>query len=229
MIKKIKTKISKIINITSEIKEFRFKLNDEFNFYSGQFVNLSTIINNIKVKRAYSICSSSNLKDEIHLCIKRVENGKLTSYLWEEDILEKEFEIMGPLGINNITKFTHNKIYLICVGVGIAPIKSIISSIIKKSSYQINLIYGNKFDAEIPYKLEFDELEKNNSNLKIRYVISRTENTKFKKGYVQNHLENFDFNDSDIFICGMEKMVDDTKKTIIKQNPNNVNFFEEKF
>ena len=153
----------------------------------------------------------------------------MTSFLFKENLIGKEFELVGPFGLHDTTKFSNNKIILICVGIGIAPIKSIIESLIENKNLEINLIYGNRFDSKIIYKDFLDKKEKENSNFKITYVISRNKNTQKKKGYVQDHIFDIDFNNSSVFICGMIKMVNCVKDKILEKNPKNCQIFEEKF
>jgi NAD(P)H-flavin reductase len=227
--KNIKVKVIKENKLFENVKELIFKVDENFKFNPGQFVTLIANINGEIIKRAYSISSKSNLKDEFHLCIKKVENGKMTTFLFQESQLGKEFEIVGPFGLHNLSKFIYKKIILVCVGIGIAPVKSIIESLISNKDIEIVLVYGNQFDDKIIYKKLFDKLDVENSNFNLRYVISRTENSKYNKGYVQENIDDINFNNTDVFICGMIKMVNSVKDKIMEKKAKNCQIFEEKF
>ena len=73
MVEKLKGKISKIINLSKDVKHFEIELEKEFNFLAGQFVNLSINNNKETIRKPYSIASNPNNTNKIELCIKKYD------------------------------------------------------------------------------------------------------------------------------------------------------------
>ena len=69
-------KVNQINNLTEKAVEILFEipenLRSEFKFIAGQYITISTNLNNEEVRRAYSLCSDPNSGDTIYWC-KRVE------------------------------------------------------------------------------------------------------------------------------------------------------------
>ena len=67
-------KVIEVSKITSEAVTLTFevpeKLKKKYSFISGQYLSLEVIINNLKVRRSYSICSKPN--DPLRVGIKKV-------------------------------------------------------------------------------------------------------------------------------------------------------------
>ena len=75
-------KIKDIEKLTSNSIAVNFnvpnELKNKFNFYAGQYITLESIINNEKVRRSYSICSSP--EEGLKIGIKKLEGGVFSSY-----------------------------------------------------------------------------------------------------------------------------------------------------
>jgi NAD(P)H-flavin reductase len=218
---KFKAKIHSKKFLTKETLELTFQTKQEFNFLAGQFLTLVfELENKEKVRRSYSICSNPNNKFEFKLCIKeKKENGFFTKLLFEEKLDKIEFDVLGPLGLNNSSKFNKEKLILIAFGSGIAPIKSVIEKF--KNEKEIILFYQNRFEDEIIYKNEFELLEKELKNFNVKNFLSS------EKNYI--NLENENLENSDIFICGRTKAVEKYVNIIKEMDLKNINLLEEKF
>jgi NAD(P)H-flavin reductase len=85
-------------------------------------------------------------------------------------------------------------------------------------------------EKEIIYMDYFNSLVLGQKNTHANYVVSSPDsNTVHKIGYIQNHLENFDFNNSAVYACGQEKACEDLVEKIKNQQPINCQFFIEGF
>ena len=203
------------LNYNSIVISFEFK--EKVKFFSGQFFNIELKKNDFKVKRSYSICSSQN-ENIISFCIKEKPNGEFSKILFSSVLEDYEFLLEGPFGVHNSSKFMFKSCILIAIGSGISPIKSIIDTFI--SGKKIDLVYGNRYEEDILYKNYFDKLEKDNEDFNVRYVLSKPKKRFENVGYVQDFLENLDFEKKDIFICGKTKMVLEVMKVIKSKNLN---------
>ncbi len=219
---KAKSIISQIKDLTPDVRHFELELDQEFNFKSGQFVNLSFKEGDEIYRRPYSIASHPLGKNKFELCIKLVEGGKLTPNLWNKKEGD-EVEIMGPFGLFNLDKLNSieetdsigtsdikPELVFIATGTGIAPLRSMIKDLIaNEEEYNIKLIFGVRFENHHLYEKEFLELEKLSPNFKYLPVVSRpTQDWEGRQGHVQQNLDLVDPLNSQVFICGLPQMVD---------------------
>ena len=118
-------KVSQIRALTTNAVELKFEipaeLKSKFNFKAGQYITIKHQIGGEEVRRAYSICSS--IEEGISVGVKKVETGKMSSFLTtkikEGDVLQ----VMPPTG--NFVLQGKNVVG-ICAGSGITPILSMI-------------------------------------------------------------------------------------------------------
>ena len=113
-------------NLVSNVFLFTFKLNSpsEFNFIPGQYL----ILRVDGKPRLYSIASSSSKKNIIEFIIELFPGGLASTYL-EELKIEEEVSFQGPAGQFQLRENDKQKIFLV-TGTGIAPVRSIFSSLV---------------------------------------------------------------------------------------------------
>ncbi len=230
-IKKLNGKISKIIDLTPTSKEIEIELSEGLDFIPGAFVNFFMNIDGEKIRRAYSISSSKIDQNRITVSIRLSPNGKMTPLFWKNDLTNTQIELMGPLGLNTADKMSSSRIYLFGFGIGAGVIKSLADYFVNKNDIEkVIILTGNRFENEIIYKEYFDTLAKYSDKILVDYIISRPlENSPFKKGYIQDYISDFDFNNSDVYICGQESACNELIKKIKEKNPDKCNFFIEAF
>lgn len=230
-IKKFTGIITNIIDLSKTAKEVHIKLSEPMDFIPGSFVNIFMDIGGEKVRRAYSIASCSNDCMSIALAIRLSPSGAMTKIFWSEDMKGKAIDLMGPLGLNTVDKMNHQKIYLFAFGIGAGVVKSMAHyfSEIKNIS-QLVIMTGSRTKDEIIYKDYFNSLAYDFENIKTVHVVSGyRQDLKIPKGYIQNHISEYDFNNSDIYACGQEKACEDLVYKIKSMDPQNCNFFIEAF
>jgi ferredoxin-NADP reductase len=124
---------------------------------------------------------------------------------------------MGPLGKFSVPE-TPNDLVFIATGSGIAPFRSMMGDLFaKNTSKNIYLIFGNRYDDDILYKDEWENLQKNKKNFKAYLTLSRPEKWTGPKGYVQEGIEKFipDPKKKDFLICGLTKMINDVQDKLL--------------
>ena len=229
----IKTKISKIKDLSPTAREITFHLKEDFDFKAGQFINLFEEINGERIRRAYSLSSDPKNKKEITISVRKKKDGFLSKTFWDNDILEKEFQIMGPLGKNTSDKITHSKVFLFGFGIGVSVIKSVLSDLLHHDNIkEIYLATGSFNEEEIIYKNLFEEMKEKfpKKLIKTKYILSNSIDENYPYiGYIQKYIDDFDFNNSDIYICGQNIACKSLKKEIKEKNPNDFNFIIESF
>jgi ring-1,2-phenylacetyl-CoA epoxidase subunit PaaE len=230
-IKRITGKIIKIIDLSKTAKEISIKLSEPLEFIPGSFVNIFFDINGEKVRRAYSISSSYNDHENITLSIRLSPTGTVTPIFWGKDMTGENIDIMGPLGLNTVDKMNANKIYLFAFGIGIGVVKSITDYYINSNKIEnLTIISGSRNIDEILYNEYFKKISDSNKNVSFSNVVSNgTSESEVRVGYIQDFVGDFDFNNSDIYVCGQEKACNDLVKKINSLGYTNYNFFIEGF
>jgi ferredoxin-NADP reductase len=197
---------AKIIDIeknTKTTKIFTLKLENKFEFVSGQFIKL--IISNFDLIRPYSISSPGGKTDEITLTIKVYNDGTFTK---EVDNLKigDTVKIEGPYGMFTFDGNTNKNIVLIAGGSGISTLHSILRFILDNNyKNNVKLLYSSKTPEEIIYKKEIETLAEKYTNFDALLTITnKVDSWKGHKGRLTNaeldvHIED---KDSLIYICG---------------------------
>lgn len=208
------TTIEKIVELgIQDTRHFKlvFPPDVDFDFEAGQFVNILFESEDKPIKRSYSIDSPPHWKGYLDLCIKKVAGGKATSYLWTL----KEggtLKIQGPLGRFTIRRPLPKSIIYVSTGTGIAPFRSTIHTLLnEKANVEIWNIFGNRYDEDVLYQQEFEELAKKNPNFHNVFTVSRPKTWKGETQYVQFMLKKYcpDPKDKHIYICGLTNMIND--------------------
>jgi CDP-4-dehydro-6-deoxyglucose reductase len=229
------TIIEKIISQGAETRHFKliFEPGVDFQFKAGQFVNIIVppIGEHKTVKRPYSIASPPSCKGFLDLTWKRVEGGYVTNYLWtlkEND----RMQIQGPLGHFTLKHPLPKTIIFVSTGTGIAPFRSMIPEILKNSNgHEVWNIFGNRYEDEILYKDEFEQLAKEHSNFHNIFTISRPKNWKGETHYVQFMVKKYiaDPHHKHIYVCGLKNMISEVLKTAIEMGFERNQIFFEKY
>lgn len=204
-------KVSQIRALTTNAVELKFEipadLESKFHFKAGQYITIKQNISGEEVRRSYSICSSNT--EGICVGVKRIEGGKMSSFLTtnvkEGDILE----VMPPIG--NFVLQGKNVVG-ICAGSGITPI----ISMIKTHDSHFMLIYGNKTISSTMFYDDLKEL-----NVKTFFTFSKEKVDGAIRGRIDAALleslsEKISSAD-DFFICGPGEMINEVSDFLLKK------------
>lgn len=218
-----------------ETRHFKmtFPPGTDYDFDAGQFINIMIpeTAEHKALKRPYSIASPPIWKGYIDLCWKRVKGGLATNYLWtlkEGDTLQ----IQGPLGRFTLRQPLPKGLIFISTGTGIAPFRSMIHVLLdQKAPVEIWNIFGNRFEEDVLYKEEFEELAKNHPNYHNVFTVSRPKTWKGETEYVQHMLKKHiaDPKDKHIYICGLTNMINEVNATALEMGFTKEQIFYEKY
>ena len=167
-----KLKIIKIIDETPNVKTFRVEIpkDTEIDFFPGQFF-MVRFEDNPKLQRAYSIASSPEQKSYMDITLDLV--GEFTKILWKTKV--NDYLIFkGPYGKFYFNETMKNDLVLICGGLGITPMMSLIRYCDdKKLQNKINLLYSIKTPKDIVYNEEIKKIKEQNDNFSYLTTITR--------------------------------------------------------
>lgn len=219
-----KIQISDIKKETTDTVSIAFKLpgnlKNEFQFQSGQYVTVRATIKGEDIRRSYSICSAP-YENEIRIGVKKIENGKMSSFLTQKLHINDELEVMPPSGNFVVTNLKSN-IVGFAAGSGITPLLSIIKSVLK-SGGKFTLFYGNKTASCTIFKEELDKLVVDYPNqLTLHYIYSKEKTSKtLYHGRINEEKvtefikENLELLKADgFYLCGPEEMINAVNNTL---------------
>nr|WP_317632899.1 ferredoxin--NADP reductase [uncultured Flavobacterium sp.] len=219
-VKKITRETPTAIIITFDIPE---SLASSYKFIAGQYVNLKHVIGEKEVRRAYSICSSTNDKD-LSVAVKEVEGGLFSTYANQELKEGVTIEVGIPEGRFIIeTKEDNANFYGgVAAGSGITPIISIAKAVLENEpNSTFVLIYGNRSVSEtILYKEIQGLLETYKNRFFVQYVFSQVKEPNSLSGRIERPTIQYIFNNkhkgnyNKFFICGPEDLVYNTTSVL---------------
>ena len=172
-VKDVRPETAECVSVSLEVPA---DLQEKFRFAPGQYLTFRRHFNEAEVRRSYSICSSP--KDgELRVAIKKVEDGKFSTYAHGELKAGDVLDVMPPMGNFTIkNKEAKHKEYLaFAAGSGITPIISIMKSVLEdEPNSSFTLVYGNRSKNSIIFREAIEAL-KNKYMLRLRvyYVLSR--------------------------------------------------------
>ena len=203
--------ITEINTLTSDSVEIKFEIpsdiSEKFKFKAGQYITIKHNINGEEIRRSYSLCSDPNT-NEIAVGVKRVEGGKMSTFLTKEIKIGDILEVMPPTG-NFI--FEEGDVVAICAGSGITPILSMM----KLSNSSFTLIYGNKTEDSTMFYSEIKELNNDNHFLFSRENVIGSINGRITSDTLKNI--NGILDADAYYICGPGKMIDSVSD-FLKEN-----------
>ena len=230
-IKKLKAKITAVRDLSQTAREITLTLSEPLEFIAGSFVNLFIEHDGEVLRRAYSISSVDGKAKNITLSIRLKPTGAMTPLFWNNDIIGTEVDLMGPLGLNTADKMLNDKVYLFGFGVGAGVVKSLAEHFVKRTDLSsLTIITGNRSADEILHKNFFDNFATKHPKVKVDYVVSKKgADGQYKTGYIQDHISDFDFNNSNVYVCGQEVACEALVDTVKKLDPKDCTYMVEGF
>lgn len=172
-VKEVRPETADCVSVSLEVPE---ELVERFKFAPGQYLTFRRHFGDAEVRRSYSICSSP--KDgELRVAIKKVEEGKFSTYAHGELEKGEVLDVMPPMGkfTPKQTAKTHKEYLAFAAGSGITPIMSIMKHTLESEpDSSFTLIYGNRGKNSIIFREEIEALKnKYMLRLRIYHVLSR--------------------------------------------------------
>ncbi len=156
-------KVTAIIQETKDAISIAFEQPEKkIHYKSGQFLTLIVPVNGKEVRRAYSLCSSPFVDQDLVVTIKRVDNGLMSNWLPDNLKVGSKLKVMEPMGqfTTEFKKDGKRHLILFAGGSGITPMMSIIKSLLSQEPDSIcSLIYCNRDIDSIIFKNKFDKMQ----------------------------------------------------------------------
>lgn len=206
---------------TDVVKRFYIKMPDniEFRFRAGQFIMLDLPIESKYTNRSYSIASAPSTDNIFELCIVLNPKGLGTPYLFDKIKVGSTLMVSKVLGKFILPDTIETDLCFICTGTGIAPLRSQLNEIINsgKAHKNIYMVFGNRWEKDILYRKEMEEMAKKHSQFTFIPVLSRENNGwTGKTGYVHSIYEEIfaDKRPAMFYICGWADMLREARSRL---------------
>ncbi|HTF18410.1 MAG TPA: ferredoxin--NADP reductase [Chryseolinea sp.] len=147
----------------------------KINYKSGQFLTLIAPVNGKEVRRAYSLCSSPYLDQDLAVTVKRVDQGLMSNWLPDNLAKGSVLKIMEPMGqFTSPYEASHKRhVIMFAGGSGITPLMSIIKSLLTQEPNSIcSLIYCNRDEHSIIFRQALENLQtKDEGRLHVIHIL----------------------------------------------------------
>lgn len=213
-------KITQIIQCTDDVKSFRLKRPEDFDYKAGQFMQVSLKIDGKDVKKPFSISSSPTQLEHIEFT-KKLTGHDYSNILDSMDVGDV-LGIDGPYG-NMTFGGEYDRIAMLSGGIGITPMISICRYATDMGlDTDMILMCSNKAEEDIAFKDELDELQKHNPNLTVIHTLTRScETWTGCRGRICAEMiekEIPDYKDRVFYLCGPPAMVESTESALYALN-----------
>lgn len=196
-------------------------------YIPGQYVD---IIGKNGLRRSYSIANAPRGDGRITLQIRKIEQGKMSQYWFEEAKANDLLRMEGPFGTFGLRKSKASELILLATGTGVAPLKAMLEYISTTSTLghfkNIYLYWGGRKEQDIYWEPVFETLP-----LTIIPVLSRAPDWQGRKGYVQQavieDIQNLER--AAVYACGSEAMIHSAYEALVAAGLRVENFYSDAF
>jgi len=210
--------------VSSKVYLVRFKLIEPstLDFQAGQ--NIVLLISE-GINRTMSIASPPGEKNHILIAHDVTPMGSGSQWTLKLKVGD-EVELMGPTGGTLALAQSQRKKVFVATGVGISPFHSILLDLfsfhhVSCITHHVTLYWGLRFEEDIFWQEEFQELEKKYPNFKFNLILSKPSPIwPGLTGHVTEHVLKSEKNpeNCDFYLCGSKEMVGEVKEQLLSKN-----------
>lgn len=215
-------KVKSVEKTTADCTILAFDINEDlasaFAFKQGQYLTLKANINDEEVRRSYSLCSSP-MDNEWKVAVKKVEDGRFSTYANEVLKAGDTLEVMPPMGRFYVeVDVEKQKNYVaFAAGSGITPVISIIKThLALEPNSTFKLFYINQAVSTIILKEELEGIKNRYLNRfeMFHFLTQEERSVPLFNGRINKEKLDILFktlidqeSTDDFFICGPNQMI----------------------
>ncbi len=173
-VQSIKRETDDAVSIEFEIPTH---LRNQFVYKAGQYLTFYTELNGEGIRRSYSVCSSPYLNPQPVIAVKKVDNGRMSTFMNEVLKEGDMLEAMPPMGKFTVEPDSGRSLHYVLIGggSGITPLYSILLTLLhEEPGSKITLIYANRDEHSVIFKEELEKL-KQSYNDRLELILSYDE------------------------------------------------------
>ena len=213
----MQAKLIEWVEIAPGVRHFVFEAPqlERLEFVPGQFVSLSDSVESRDITRAYSIASGPGNGNRFELCLNRVDDGAFTPHLFDlspGDVVNMQ----PPLGTFTLRQPLRDSL-LVATGTGIAPFRSMLKAVLQQNVPAFTLLFGVRYESHLLYRKDFEKMARKFPQFRFWPTLTQPgPDWTGRAGRVQAHLDEAigERRDIDIYLCGLQPMVDDVRQIL---------------
>lgn len=220
-------------SLTPTVFELKFTTHEPLTFLAGQFISIVIPGAGPKgrdLRRAYSIASSPHVLP-VELCIKLVEGGPGTNYLYE--LREGQtFKGVAPYGTFVYKTPPEKDACFIATGTGIAPFRGMMISEQYRAAppRKAHCFVGVRTHDELLYREELRTIP----NLNLVETVSRAEDVwDGYRGRVTDYMRSlgpdFKWTETEYYLCGNGEMITEVVQLLTDKGVGKESIHKEKY
>ncbi|WP_406656303.1 FAD-binding oxidoreductase [Methanolobus sp. ZRKC2] len=201
--------VIEILPRSKNIKSFRFKRPEGFDFKAGQYIIVTIAVDGKNVSKPFSLSSSPTEKDYIEFT-KRLTGHEFSNALDSMEVGDIA-GISGPFGKMTF-EGKYDKIALLSGGIGITPMRSICRYCTDMGlDTDVVLICSDRTEDDMIFWKELMQMMEHNPNLKVFQTLTRASESwhgcrdRINADILKEQIP--DYNTREFFICGSPGMV----------------------
>jgi ferredoxin-NADP reductase len=205
----IETNVAQVILRTRDVKSIRLKRPNGFDYLPGQWIFLT--VGRIEEQKTKPLTLSSSPTEDYLEITKRLTGHEFSNAVDSLNEGDRVF-LRGPYG-NFTFHGEFDKLGMLSGGIGITPLRSIIRYATDRSlKTSIHLLYSNRDEDSIPFKSDFDAMQRSNPNLEISYTITNPSRSwkgltgRINRDIIEKAVP--DYSERVFYTCGPKPMVD---------------------
>jgi ferredoxin-NADP reductase/ferredoxin len=211
---KLPAKVTRMERLASDIMGIRLKPAQPFEYRAGQFINF---YKDEATVRSYSMASVPELEDELFLNVRKVPNGLVSNWIFNDLKAGDSITISEAAGdCFYVAGRPEQNLLLVGTGSGLAPLYGIIrDALLQGHTGRIALYHGNYNAAGFYLVEELKQLAKDHPNFSYTPCVSEGDAPEgFATGMVLDVAlkDNPDLSGWRIFLCGNPMMVNAAKR-----------------
>lgn len=227
--KTLPCRIDSLSRLTDDVIEVTLRTppTSHLAYLPGQYID---VIGKDGLRRSYSIANAPRDDGKLTLQIRKVPNGEMSRYWFDEAKANDLLRLEGPLGTFCLRPSQVSQLVLLATGTGIAPIRAMLEQLATNpaaNTYrQIHVYWGGRTEKDLYWTPDYPVLP-----LRFVPVLSRSPDSAGAKGYVQDVAlaDGIDLQDAIVYACGSESMIASAKSKFVTVGLNPKNFHSDAF
>lgn len=227
---------NRVIGPSTHVLTFRSAPGDSFSFAPGQYITFYLTRAGKSITRSYSFFSQAGDAGLFDLLIKQVPGGYGSTFLCGLSPESRQtFKVLAPLGRFLLREPDGRTVVLVATGTGLAPFIPMLEDLQARfPRHPAWLIFGNRFREDAIYYHELRALEAAWPAFHFLPVLSHPPSDGSWRGAV-GHVEDVlqarfpDLANSDVYLCGVPEMVNQTQELALRLNCPKDHLFVERY
>jgi propane monooxygenase reductase subunit len=230
------TTVARIEPLTHDITRLVLRLQDadRLSFQAGQYVDLA-IPGSDGAHRSFSMANTPSTGDRLEFMIKLYPGGHFSGLLSDGALaVGDELEVDGPYGLFTLRETSPRRLLFIGGGAGMAPIISLLTSMVEKGSERpATYYYGARSERDLFHLLEIELLAGALPNFRFVPALSESAGNGWsgESGLITDVVDRLEagLEDVDAYLCGPPPMVDAAIALLLARGTAESHIFYDKF